>query len=186
MNVQSIHNASFNQSLDPSWIRKAQDLANFHEWITFTDSSPGGIGNSASSPVHLTTQSLIINPFVNFTVDGQTVLPSILTALQSISNTSNPLKLHYTALSYKPFISLVNMTSDPASPVGYRDFGGGINLYASALVFEVYQNDSLRMRYKNGTGLVGGEPEFVTMPLNSSMNTVSGFVKNLEVSSTLL
>ena len=72
------------------------------------------------------------------------------------------------------------MTADPSSPVGYQAFGGGINLYASALVFEVYENDTIRMRYKNGTG-AAVEPEFQTMPLNSSLNTVDGFVKSLEV-----
>jgi hypothetical protein len=46
MNVQSIHNATFKNELDASWLPKAQDLANYHEWLTFTDTTPGGIGNS--------------------------------------------------------------------------------------------------------------------------------------------
>ena len=38
------------------------------------------------------------------------MLPSILTAFQRIANASDPLKLHYSAISYKPFLSLFNMT----------------------------------------------------------------------------
>lgn len=34
----------------------------------------------------------------------------MLTAMQRISNSSDPLKLHYTAMSYKPFLSFFNMT----------------------------------------------------------------------------
>lgn len=38
------------------------------------------------------------------------MLPSILTAMQRIANASDPLKFHYTAISYKPLLSLFNMT----------------------------------------------------------------------------
>jgi hypothetical protein len=37
-------------------------------------------------------------------------LPSILDGLQSIADAKNPLKLVYEAVSYKPFISLFNLT----------------------------------------------------------------------------
>lgn len=153
MNVQSIHNASFHNLLDSSWLPMAQELASFHEWITFTDTTPNGIGN----------------------IDGQTMLPSVISALNMISNSSNPLKLHYSAISYKPFISIVNMTADPAHPIGYQDLGGGLTNYASALLFEVYNNDSIVMKYKNGTS----DNTFHTLALNSSLNTVQGFSKSL-------
>ena len=38
------------------------------------------------------------------------MIPSVVTALQRISNSSDTLKLHYSAIAYKPFLSLFNMT----------------------------------------------------------------------------
>ena len=43
-------------------------------------------------------------------VAGQTILPSIIKGFKEIANSSSPLKLVYQAISYKPFISLFNMT----------------------------------------------------------------------------
>lgn len=51
---------------------------------------------------------LVTNPRV--LVAGRTILPSILNGLASIANPSDPLKFTYQAISYKPFISLFNMT----------------------------------------------------------------------------
>lgn len=45
-----------------------------------------------------------------FAVAGRTILPSIISGLNSIVNSSNPLKFVYEAISYKPFLSLFNMT----------------------------------------------------------------------------
>lgn len=38
------------------------------------------------------------------------MLPSMITAMQRIVNASDPLKFHYSAIAYKPFLSLFNMT----------------------------------------------------------------------------
>lgn len=38
------------------------------------------------------------------------MLPGIISGFESIANSSNPLKFVYDAISYKPFISLFNMT----------------------------------------------------------------------------
>ena len=38
------------------------------------------------------------------------MIPSVTTALQRIANSSDPLKFHYSAIAYKPFLSLFNMT----------------------------------------------------------------------------
>ena len=43
-------------------------------------------------------------------VAGRTILPSIFDGMQRITNQSDPLKFLYEAISYKPFISLFNMT----------------------------------------------------------------------------
>lgn len=50
MNVQSIHNATFLNRLPPTYLAQARDLANYHEYNIFSDSSPTGIGNSAYFP----------------------------------------------------------------------------------------------------------------------------------------
>ena len=34
----------------------------------------------------------------------------MVTAMQRIANSSDPLKVHYSAMSYKPFLSFFNMT----------------------------------------------------------------------------
>ena len=56
MNVQSIHNATFNKNLPPTYLAQARDLANWHEYYSFSDSNINGIGNSQfrrSYPSHL-------------------------------------------------------------------------------------------------------------------------------------
>ena len=88
MNVQSIHNATFANRLPPTFLAQARDLADYHEYGVFSDSTLGGIGNIA----------------------GNAMMPTILTAFQRIANASDPLKLHYSAVAYKPLLSLFNMT----------------------------------------------------------------------------
>ena len=46
MNVQSIHNATFLANLPPTFLAQARDLANWHEYSVFSDTTLGGIGNS--------------------------------------------------------------------------------------------------------------------------------------------
>lgn len=46
MNVQSIHNSTFASRLPPNFLGHARDLANYHEYGVFTDSTLDGIGNS--------------------------------------------------------------------------------------------------------------------------------------------
>ncbi|KAF8893679.1 histidine phosphatase superfamily [Gymnopilus junonius] len=130
MNVNSIHNATFAKSLPAGYLEQARDLANFHEGGVFSSPELNGIGN----------------------IGGQTILPSILTSLSSISNTSNPLKFVVSAISYKPFISLFNMTS--VSEMNPQLFG--IVNYAAAVAFEVRQPNGgsdavIRFKFKNGT-----------------------------------
>lgn len=130
MNVQSIHNATFADRLPPTFLEQAHDLANFHENGIFSDQQFDGIGNIAA----------------------RTMLPSLLTALNRIANASDPLKLHYSAISYKPFLSFFNMTG--VAKLGEVD--AGIVNYAAAVIVEVLQpaaggEPSLRFKFKNGT-----------------------------------
>jgi len=130
MNVNSIHNATFAGLLPPTFLAQARDLANYHEYNIFTDPDFSGIGNIA----------------------GETLLPSVLTALQRIVNTTDPLRLHYTALSYKPLLSLFNMTG----VVENGELPAAIVNYAAAVVMEVHQpfaggEPTLTFKFKNGT-----------------------------------
>lgn len=47
----------------------------------------------------------------NSAVAGRAILPTITTALTRIANSSDPLKLYIEQISYKPFLSLFNMTA---------------------------------------------------------------------------
>ena len=43
-------------------------------------------------------------------VAGRAIVPTIIQGMERIANDSDPLKFFYEAISYKPFISLFNMT----------------------------------------------------------------------------
>ncbi|OBZ66755.1 hypothetical protein A0H81_13223 [Grifola frondosa] len=93
VNVQMVHNATFLSLIPPSFPPQSYDFANFHEHGVFTD-SPNGISN----------------------VVIQTILPSIFTSLTRITNTSDTLKITLNEISYKPFISLFNLTLATTDP----------------------------------------------------------------------
>ncbi|KAI0930855.1 hypothetical protein AcV7_004926 [Taiwanofungus camphoratus] len=143
MNVQSIHNATFAESLPPTFLAQVRDLANWHEYNVFSDTQFDGIGNIAI----------------------RTMLPGMIDAFQRIANASDPLKLSYTAIAYKPFLSLFNMTgvvADGALPAAIVD-------YAASVVLEVRESPSssepvIRFTFKNGTSDSG----FSTYPLSFS------------------
>ncbi|KAJ7593527.1 histidine phosphatase superfamily [Mycena floridula] len=128
MNVENIHSEVFNKALPPSFLAQARDLANFHEYGVFSSPQLDGIGNIA----------------------GRTILPSIISGLNSIANASDPLKFMYQALAYKPFLSLFNMT-------GVAQMNpqlAGIVDYAAAVALEVRNSTSgpvVRFTFKNGT-----------------------------------
>jgi len=130
MNVQSIHNATFAQALPPTFLAQARDLANYHEYGIFSSPKASGISNIA----------------------GQTILPSILDGISGIADMKNPRKFIYQAVSYKPFISLFNLTG--AAEMNPQ-LAGIVN-YAAAVAFEVRKSDSgnepvIRFNFKNGT-----------------------------------
>ncbi|KAI0718228.1 phosphoglycerate mutase-like protein [Cerioporus squamosus] len=130
MNVQSIHNATFAKNLPATYLAQALDLASWHEYNVFSDDAFDGIGNIAF----------------------RAMVPSVVTAMQRIANASDPLKLHYSAIAYKPFLSLFNMTgvvADGALPPSIVN-------YAASVVLEVRQPASasepvVRFNFKNGT-----------------------------------
>ncbi|KAJ7134333.1 histidine phosphatase superfamily [Mycena epipterygia] len=136
MNVQSIHNAAFAKALPPTFLPQALTLASWHEYGVFTSPQLDGIGNIA----------------------GRAALPKMLSELASIANASDPLKLAYQSLAYKPFLSLFNMTGVAEQN---PQLAGIVN-YAAAVALEVRQPSAggepvVRFNFKNGTG-----EEFVT------------------------
>ncbi|KAG5639427.1 hypothetical protein H0H81_002298 [Sphagnurus paluster] len=156
MNVQSIHNAAFVKALPPTYLAQARQLANWHEYHVFSDSSPSGIGNIA----------------------GQAIIPSIIDGFNRITDSSNPVKFVYHAISYKPFISLFNMTKVAQST---PELAGIVN-YAAAVALEARQPASggepfLRFKFQNGT-----DSEFITYPILGSSTDVplSEFINYIE------
>jgi prostatic aicd phosphatase len=110
MNVNNIHNSSFHNAVPQDVVAQARALANWHEYGIFTSPSLAGIGNSMCySSAHASL--LLIGDCYAFQVAGRAALPSILEGLQNVANNSNPLKFVLQAASYKPFLSLFNMTA---------------------------------------------------------------------------
>lgn len=160
MNVESIHDSNFVKALPPTYLAQARDLANWHEYNIFSSPQLNGVGNIA----------------------GRTILPSILNGFASIANPSDPLKFFYQAISYKPFISLFNMT-------GIAEMNpelAGIVNYAAAVALEVRQSPGappvLRLNFKNGTD----DDDFKTYNfLNSSGDVPLSVFVNHVASSTV-
>jgi hypothetical protein len=130
MNVNYIHNATFNQNLPESLLAQARTLAAFHEYGVFTSPQLDGIGN----------------------IGFRTMLPGIFDGLSSIMNSSDPLKIYYNAIAYKSFFTLFRMTN----AVDQNSTLLGLVNYAASIAIEVRQPASggepvLRLNFKNGT-----------------------------------
>ncbi|KIJ40192.1 hypothetical protein M422DRAFT_32415 [Sphaerobolus stellatus SS14] len=155
VNVQRIHNATFLHLLPPTFGQQAYGFANFHENGVFTDTSIRGIGDIAI----------------------RTILPSIFTSLTRIANSSDPLKLALNEISYKPFISLFNVTGASTVDPGIA----GIVDYAAVVALEVSQPPGtstplVTLKFKNGT-----DTEFRTLSLFGTRGGVplSSFISAL-------
>ncbi|SCZ88234.1 BZ3500_MvSof-1268-A1-R1_Chr2-1g04276 [Microbotryum saponariae] len=123
INVQRIHNATYSALLDangPDTLNAMRALADFHEYGSFTDSTDSGIGNIA----------------------GRTFLPRVLASFDQFANGTEVKIAHY-QMSYKPFLSIFNMTDMSAT-----GFAGATAIvdYGSVATFE------LRKSMTNSTG----------------------------------
>ncbi|KAJ7677664.1 phosphoglycerate mutase-like protein [Mycena rosella] len=129
VNVEMIHNKTFLDALPATFAAQAYALANYHENGVFTDGKIDGIGNVAI----------------------QTILPSIFSSLTRIANQSDPLKLALNEISYKPFISLFNIT---AATEKNPEIAGIVD-YTSVVSLELRASPAgppmVTMRFKNGT-----------------------------------
>ncbi|KAJ7603517.1 histidine phosphatase superfamily [Mycena polygramma] len=139
VDVQSQHNRSYLHRIPAGHVNQARVLADFHDGNAFSDPQPDGIGNVAT----------------------RAMLPSIFSALTRIANQTDTLKLAINGISYKPFISLFNLTEATAA----NPEVGGIENYNSLAALELRNSSSgepmLRLKFKNGTD----EHEFRTLTM---------------------
>ncbi|CAE6470425.1 unnamed protein product [Rhizoctonia solani] len=89
-------------------------------------------------------------------IAARTIIPDIVSSLNAFANTSQPLRFTYLSLSYKPFISLFNMTG---VAMQYPELAGIVN-YASAVTLELRQPTAggspfVRLNFKNGSAEAG-------------------------------
>lgn len=155
LNVQSIHNETFASNLPEGYLSRARDLANWLQFNIFSSPQIDGIGN----------------------IPGRTMVASILDGVASIADPNNPLKLVYLGISYKPFISLFQMTDVvTANP----QLAGIVN-YAASLAFEIHSppdggEPTIRLQFKNGSE----EATFTAYEFMGSMDVPwSTFVQSL-------
>lgn len=147
LNVESIHNATISRQVSAAQLQQAAYWANYHESGSFSDPDLDNVGNVA----------------------GQAILTPLLDALNDIQNATDPLKLAYLSASYKPFISLFNMW-------GLPELSNSVVSYASAAVLEIDSDDTIHLKFRNGT-----DGEFEEYPLlNGSTPKVSDFVLKMQ------
>ncbi|CAE7180550.1 unnamed protein product [Rhizoctonia solani] len=125
---------SLAQQITPDILARARALANWHQYNTFSSPNMGGVGNIAA----------------------RTILPDIVSSLNAFANASQPLRFTYLSLSYKPFISLFNMTG---VAMQYPELAGIVN-YASAVTLELRRpnlggSPFVRLNFKNGSTETG-------------------------------
>ncbi|TEB22716.1 phosphoglycerate mutase-like protein [Coprinellus micaceus] len=130
LNVQSIHNATFAAALPDGYLVRARDFANWLQFNVFSSPEIDGVGN----------------------IPGRTMVSSILDGVASIVDSSDPLKIRYEGISYKPFISLFQMIGAVEANLQLA----GIVNYAAAIAFEVRSptdggEPTIRLQFKNGS-----------------------------------
>jgi len=117
------------------------------------------------------------------TVAGRAVFPRITNSLSAFTQEANEVKVAHYHMSYKPFLSIFNMTNLAASP----SFANPYSMvdYASVAVFELRPNGAsnydVRFGFKNGSSI---ETDVTYYPLFGSNNVdmdLSTFVGKIEV-----
>ncbi|KAK7042209.1 histidine phosphatase superfamily [Favolaschia claudopus] len=155
VDVQMQHNRTFLHQIPHGYVNQARVLADFHDANAFSDPKPDGIGNVAT----------------------RVMLPSIFSALTRIANQTDPLKLAINGISYKPFISLFNLTeAAKANPEI-----AGIENYNSLAALELHNSSAggeptIRLKFKNGTD----EHDFRTLKIFGKTDVpLSEFISRL-------
>ncbi|CCF53247.1 hypothetical protein NDA11_007283 [Ustilago hordei] len=122
LNVQKIHNATLAPLITDEMLDTASTWAQYHEAQLFGDASSVSLGSIA----------------------GRGILNPLTEAISRVSNTSDSLKISVLAASYKPFFSLFSLFQMPA-------LRGKLVDYASAMVFEIHEDDSMRLYFRDGS-----------------------------------
>ena len=111
MNVNSIYNATYLNQLGNTTLAQTRDIANWLSYYSFSGPTNSSAGNIA----------------------GRGMLGNVITSMNTIANTTTNNKIQHYSLSYKPFISLFNMTGI----VSTNPELAGIVGYSSMAVFEL-------------------------------------------------
>ncbi|SJX61905.1 uncharacterized protein SRS1_12889 [Sporisorium reilianum f. sp. reilianum] len=122
LNVQKIHNATLAPRITDDMLSNALSWAEYHEAGLFGVSDPSSVGSIA----------------------GRGMLNPLTDAITRVANASDPLKVSVVAASYKPFFSLFSLFQ-------MSDLQGKLVDYASAMVFEVHQDKSIQLYFRNGS-----------------------------------
>lgn len=129
INVENEYNATFRRNLQNGTLEKAHDVANWLSYRSFSAPSNTSIGNIA----------------------GRGVLANLLSSMKVVADPTSDSKIQHYGLSYKPFISLFNMTGASTSSPEIQ----GIVDYASLVAFELRNTSSgtlmVNMVFRNGT-----------------------------------
>ncbi|KAF6767142.1 Histidine phosphatase superfamily, clade-2 [Kalmanozyma brasiliensis GHG001] len=122
LNVEKIHDAVLAPQITDEMLSNALTWAEYHEAGLFGQASPESLGSIA----------------------GRGMLNPLTEAINRVANSSDPLKVSVLAASYKPFFSLFSLFQMP-------ELQGKLVDYASAMVFEVRQDKSMQIFFRNGS-----------------------------------
>ncbi|KAK7030944.1 hypothetical protein VNI00_013891 [Paramarasmius palmivorus] len=147
MNTQLTYNQTFAYRLPPHIVEMMRSLADFHENGVFSDRKPSGIGNIA----------------------GRSLMHLVLTSLDRMGFSEDPLKFALIETGYQPFISFFHeieaVKEDPEL--------GAIPNFSSAIAIELHQTNPpdirtlLRLKFRNGT-----QDTFKTIHAYGHRNTI--------------
>ncbi|GAA5949386.1 hypothetical protein JCM3765_003392 [Sporobolomyces pararoseus] len=167
MNVQNIHNASFAAELAKlpnGTLARAADAASWLQYNLFTDAKLDGLGNLA----------------------GRAVFPRITNSLAAFTGSENEVKIAHYHMSYKPFLSIFNMTNLAASTNPTFENPTAMVDYASVAVFELRPNGSgssgydVRFGFKNGSSIETDVTYYPLFGSNSIDMDLKTFTENIE------
>ncbi|SPO22008.1 uncharacterized protein UTRI_02003_B [Ustilago trichophora] len=122
LNVQKIHNATLAPQITNDMLSNALSWAEYLQAGLFGVPSPTSLGSIA----------------------GRGMLNPLTDAIRRVTNASDPLKVSVVAASYKPFFSLFSLFQMP-------DLQDKLVDYASAMVFEIHQDNSMQVFFRNGS-----------------------------------
>ena len=144
LNVEKIHNATLAPQITDDILQNALYWAEYHEASLFGNPSPSSLGSIA----------------------GRAILNPLTDSLDRVANATDPLKVSVLAASYKPFFALFSLFQ-------MHQLQGNLVDYASAMVFEVRQDNSMQVYFRNGSyGSLDPYPVLnqTSMPLASFLN----------------